>query len=262
MKLHDQTILITGGSSGIGLAFANELSQNNTIIICGRDNNKLDDAKKNNSALNIIQCDVSDENSIKVLVENLTHRFPNLNVLINNAGVMNIHEVKNNSLPFDNQKEEVKTNILATISLSDKLIPHFIKQKEAAIINVTSGLAYMPFELAPVYTATKAAIHSYSQSMRIALKNTPISIIEILPPMVDTNMSEGLEMPGIKKISAQKMVNFCIKKIEKGKKEIQPGSSAMMIRMYKLFPNMTSKMMSKMAPKVLASFQDFIQNKK
>jgi len=252
MKLINKTILITGGSSGIGLAMANELTQfNNTVIICGRDVKKLENAKLNNRSLKIIQCDVSDEEAIKEMVNTVLQKHPSLNVLINNAGVMSIHDVKNDSLSFKQQKNEVMTNLLGTISLSGKFIPYFLKQKEAAIINVSSGLAYMPFQLAPVYTATKAAIHSYSLSIRAALKSTPISVIEILPPMVNTDMSKGLEMPGLKKISPQQMVKFSIKKINKGKLEIQPGSSAMMIKMYKWFPQMVNKMMSLMAPKIL-----------
>lgn len=252
MNLTNQTILITGGSAGIGLALATELlEKNNTVIICGRDGKKLAAAKQSNPKLHTLICDVADEVSVASMIAEVTQKHSALNVVINNAGLMHIHDVANNTLALAHQKNEILTNVFGVIALCDGLIPHLKKQKNSAIINISSGLAYMPFLAAPVYTATKAAVHSYSQSIRQALKGTSIKVIEALPPMVDTNMSKGLEMEGMSKLSPEKLASIIIKNINKGKLEIRPGASAMMIPMYKLFPWMINAVMGKMAPKIL-----------
>ena len=253
MNISNNTILITGGSSGIGLALAEEfLQKNNVVIICGRNEKKLKEAKQKNPQLHTMVCDVSDEESISKMIEGLRKDYPELNMLINNAGVMHIHDVVNQSLAIEHQKQEIMTNFYGTVSLCDKLLPQLINHETAAILNISSGLAYMPFLVAPVYTATKAAIHSYTQSIRQALKSTSVKVFEALPPMVDTDMSRGLEMKGMVKISPNKLAKIIVKKMQNDKVEIKPGASAMMIRMYKLFPWMINIMMNKMAPQLLA----------
>lgn len=252
MKMTNNTILITGGSAGLGLEFAKQLlEKNNTVIICGRNKQRLNKVQKEYPQLKTIECDVSDASSLKNMLTIIEKEYPTLNVLINNAGAMHLHDVSKNSLAFGLQQQEIETNFTAVVALCDALIPHFKQQKESAIINITSGLAYMPFVLAPVYAATKAAVHSYSQSIRQALKGSSISIFEVLPPMIDTEMTESLDMPSMKKVSAGYLTEIIIKKIEKNILEIRPGASSMMIKMYKLFPWMINSMMLKMAPKVL-----------
>jgi len=254
MNISNNTVLITGGSTGIGLALAEEfLQHNNTVIICARNQKNLDLAQQKNPDLHTVTCDVSDEQSVSNMVDNLLKEHPALNVLINNAGMMHLHDVANNSLALEHQKSEILTNIFGVISLCDKLLPHLIKQENSAIVNVTSGLAYMPFLAAPVYTATKAAIHSYSLSIRAALKNTSVSVFEVLPPMVETEMSHGMDMPGMKKMLPDKLAQYTVKKMKKGTLEIKPGASSMMIKMYRWFPWMINTMMDSMAPKLLAN---------
>ncbi len=258
MNISNNTILITGGSAGIGLSFAKELlEKGNTVIICGRNENRLNLAKQAHPKLHTIACDVSDELAIQTMVEKVIQDFPNLNMLINNAGLMHIHDVAKNSLALKHQKDEIQTNFFGVVALCDALIPHFQKQKQAAIVNVSSGLAYMPFLAAPVYTATKAAIHSYTQSIRQALKGSSISIFEVLPPMVDTQMSHGMEMQGMKKISSEDMAKVVVKKMGKGQLEIRPGAAAMMIKMYKIFPGMINMVMGKMAPAMLKDLPEY-----
>ena len=253
MNISNNTILITGGSSGIGLAMAKEfLKYDNVVIICGRNAQKLEQARLLNPKLRTIIGDVSDDLSASEMVNNILKDYPSLNVLVNNAGMMHLHDVVEDSLSLELQKKEIMTNVYGVISLCDRFLPHLKKQKHAAIINVTSGLAYMPFVASPVYAASKAAIHSYSLSIRGALKNTTISIIEVLPPMVDTEMTHGMDMPGIKKIKPEKLAQITVSKINNNQKEIRPGASAMMIKMYRWFPWMVNKMMSSMAPKILA----------
>jgi len=258
MNISNNTILITGGSSGIGLAMAKEfLKHNNVVIICGRSTQRLEQVRLLNPKLRTIQCDVSDDLSSSEMVNAVLKDYPALNMVVNNAGLMHLHDVAKNSLDLELQKKEIMTNIYGPISLCDRFLPHLKKQKHAAIINVTSGLAYMPFVASPVYAASKAAIHSYSLSIRGALKNTSISIIEVLPPMVDTEMTHGMDMPGIKKIKPEKLAQIIVSKIKNGQTEIRPGASAMMITMYKWFPWMINKMMSSMAPKILENIPNY-----
>jgi uncharacterized oxidoreductase len=253
MNISNNTILITGGSSGIGLAIADEfLKHGNVVIICGRNAQKLEKARLLNPKLRTITCDVSDDLSAAEMVNTVLKDYPSLNMLVNNAGMMHLHDVAKGSLALALQKKEIMTNVYGVISLCDRFIPHLMTQKQAAIVNVTSGLAYMPFVASPVYAATKAAIHSYSLSIRSALKNTSVSVFEVLPPVVDTEMSHGIDMPGMKKMSAEKLAQITISKINKGQSEIRPGAAAMMIKMYRWFPWMINKMMSSMTPKILA----------
>jgi len=253
MKISNNTILITGGSSGIGLAMAKEfLKHDNVVIICGRNTKKLEQARLLNPKLRTITCDVSDDLSASEMVNTILKDYPSLNMIVNNAGMMHLHDVAESSLALELQKKEIMINVYGVISLCDRFIPHLMKQKQSAIVNITSGLAYMPFVASPVYAATKAAIHSYSQSIRVALRSTPVSVFEVLPPMVDTEMSHGIDMPGMKKMQAEKLAQITVAKINNNQKEIRPGVSAMMIKMYLWFPWMVNKMMSSMAPKILA----------
>lgn len=252
MNLFNNTILITGGSAGIGLALAKILlAQDNTVIICGRDQQKLETAAKQHKNLHGFVCDVSNEESIDQLMANVLKAHPELNIVVNNAGSMHIHDVANNSLALAHQQQEIDTNFFGVVAMCNKFLPHLQKQTNAAILNITSGLAYMPFLASPVYAATKSAVHSYSMSIRQALKNTSVRVYEALPPMVDTDMSKGLEMPGMKKMQPEKLAQVIVKQMGKGKLEIRPGDSAMMITMYKLFPGMINFVMGKMGPKLL-----------
>ena len=258
LKITDNTILITGGSTGLGLALAEELiKQDNTVIICGRSIEKLNNAKIKIPDLITYECDISNEQSICTLIENIRKKHSSLNLLINNAGLMHLHDVANDSLSLKNQEMEILTNFYGVVALCDKLIPILKSKEQSAILNITSGMAYMPFSVAPVYAASKAAVHSYSQSIRQALEKTSVKIFEALPPMIDTEMSKDIEMPGMKKISSEKLAKIIIKGLQNDKLEIRPGMSAMMIRMYKMFPWMVNTMMAKMTPKILLNLPKY-----
>jgi len=258
MNISNNTILITGGSSGIGFALAQEfLKNNNSVIICGRNETKLAQAKQKLPALHTVVCDVSNAESIDEMTDSLIKSHPSINILVNNAGTMHIHDVVKDSLSFEHQQQEIMTNFYGVVALCNKFLPHLQKQDNSAILNVTSGLAYMPFMASPVYAATKAAVHSYSMSIRQALKNTSVKVIEALPPMVDTQMSKGLEMKGMKKISPEKLAQIIVNQVKKGKTEIRPGDSAMMITMYKMFPWLMNAMMAKMSPPILQNIPKY-----
>lgn len=188
MKTAGNTILITGGSSGIGFGFAKEfLRLGNKIIICGRSEYSLNKVKERYPEIMIRTCDVSIASEREELYDWAKTSHPDINILINNAGVqLNTNITRT----FDLKKVnlEMDTNIVAPIHLSSLFVPLLETKKESAIINITSGLAFAPLAFMPVYCATKAALHSFTLSMRHNLKNTSIKVFEIAPPSVDTQL--------------------------------------------------------------------------
>jgi uncharacterized oxidoreductase len=192
MKTKDNTILITGGATGIGLALAEALlKEGNQVIICGRREEKLLEAKNKLPKLHIKTCDVAGEGHRRDLFEWTTSEFPNTNVLVNNAGIQRQIDFKKGTEDLQAGEDEIETNLNAPICLSALFIPHLMKQKEAAIINISSGLGFVPIAIMPVYCATKAATHSFSLSLRHQLKDTSIKVFEIIPPTVDTELDKG-----------------------------------------------------------------------
>jgi uncharacterized oxidoreductase len=187
MNLTGNTILITGGGSGIGRALAEQLHQRgNQVIIAGRRPTALDAVAAANPGIHSIVLDVEDPADIHSAVSRLTQDFPALNVLVNNAGIMRREDIQ--KAPTDDAESMVATNLLGPIRLTAALMPHLLKQPSAAILNVSSGLAFVPLAATPTYCATKAAIHSYTQSLRYQLQDTAIQVIEIIPPWVATEL--------------------------------------------------------------------------
>ena len=190
MKQSGNTVLITGGATGIGLALAKAFLRNdNKVLICGRRREKLMVAQSRFPDLHTKVCDITNKCSRLALVEWVTRRFKSLNVLVNNAGIQHCVDFTRGSKAIRLAEEEIAVNLIAPIQLSALIIPHLRRQKQSAIINISSGLAFTPLADVPVYSATKAAIHSLSLSMRHQLRNTPIRVFEIAPPMVATALS-------------------------------------------------------------------------
>jgi len=188
MQLTHNTILITGGTSGIGLAFAKEFKdRDNTVIICGRREDRLNEIMMQHPGIITRVCDVADEKQREELVEWLVTNYPGTNVLINNAGIQLLTDLTN-PCSLDRVRAEIETNLVAPIHLSSLLAPHLRNMDGAAIINISSGLAFAPLSFMPVYCATKAAIHSVSLSLRHQLKDTHVKVFEIAPPAVDTEL--------------------------------------------------------------------------
>jgi uncharacterized oxidoreductase len=187
MNMTGNTILITGGGSGIGLALAEQFQQRgNQVIIAGRRKANLDAATAANPGMQSIVLDTADAASIADAVPKLIAEFPSLNAVVNNAGIMRPEMLKKAEVA--DAEAIVATNVLGPIRLTAALMPHFLKQPAATIVNVSSGLAFVPLALTPTYCATKAAIHSYTQSLRYQLKDTAIKVLEIIPPWVATEL--------------------------------------------------------------------------
>jgi len=189
MKLSGNTILITGGASGIGLAFAERfLQRGNQVIVIGRSKEKLQAAKEKFPQLYTHACDVSIPEERGHLFEWITSEFPHLNILVNNAGIQQRVNLLKADHDWDYYQKEIAINIEGPIHLSMLMIPHFRRQKHSAIVNVSSGLALTPGVWVPIYSATKAAIHAFTISLRHQVANSGIEVIEIFPPAVNTDL--------------------------------------------------------------------------
>ena len=196
MQITGNTILITGGGTGIGLVLAELLvEQDNQVIICGRRRSRLLAAKKRIPQLHIRVCDVSRSPSRQALVQWLISEFNNLNLLVNNAGIQRMVDFKKGIGDFSDLNREIATNLTAPIHLSALLIPHLMRQKNAAIVNVSSGLAFTPLAVVPVYCATKSAIHSWSLTLRFQLRDTSVRVFEAIPPTVRTELAGNRPRP-------------------------------------------------------------------
>jgi uncharacterized oxidoreductase len=188
MHLSDHTVLITGGSSGIGLALAKRFrSRGNEVIVCGRRSEALEAAAASVPGLHTLVADTGSEEARVALWTEVVKRFPKVDVLVNNAGIQRRVDVQK-SEPWQSLRQEIGINLEGPIHLSLLAIPHLLQQAEPAILNVSSGLAFAPAALVPIYCATKAALHSFTLSLRHQLRNTPIEVVEIIPPAVQTNL--------------------------------------------------------------------------
>ncbi len=188
MQIAGNTILITGGGSGIGRGLAEALHrEGNQVIIAGRRQGALDETTKANPGMASMRLDVEDKDAVARFATEVVEKFPQLNVVVNNAGIMKPENLQG---PLDERTVEatVGINLLGPIRLTAALLPHLFRQPKATVITVSSGLAFVPLVLTPTYCATKAGIHSWSQSLRFQLKNTPVEVIEIVPPYVQTEL--------------------------------------------------------------------------
>ena len=177
MNITNNTILITGGATGIGLEMAKQfIAKGNTVIICGRRESKLKDAKALLPLIITKQCDISNIDERRELYNFCLEQFPAINVLVNNAGIQREIDFRKGETDYLNGDSETTINLDATFHLTALFTPHFMKQKESAVINVSSGLGIVPLVIVPIYSATKSALHSFSISLRKQLENTTVKV--------------------------------------------------------------------------------------
>lgn len=246
MELKNCTILITGGTSGFGLEFAARfLELGNKVIITGRNAQKLQETKQKLPQIHTFQSDVSKAEDIAHLHEQVIREFPDLNVVINNAG-----EMRKISLHHQHDLQditrEIEINLMGSIRMVQQFLPHLKTKKSAAIMNVTSGIAFMPLPVSPIYSASKAGLRSYTQALRVQLKHTNVKVFELVAPGSSTPLNEKFrEDDGFNAnqlMPPEKIVEQAVLGLQKDKLEIFPGLAGMI------------RWMSRLAPRFLLSF--------
>lgn len=196
MKTTGNTILITGGGSGIGRGLAEAFhALGNHVIVAGRRKQALDATTSANPGMSSLTLDIENPANIRSFAAEVAACHPALNVLINNAGIMRMEKLRAQQADLADAESIVATNLLGPIRLTAALLPLLQKQPYSAIMNVSSGLAFVPLALTPTYCATKAAIHSYTQSLRYQLRGTTTEVLELIPPYVATDLLDGAEDP-------------------------------------------------------------------
>lgn len=245
MNTTNNTVLITGGSAGIGLAIARLLTEKgNHVIITGRDKNRLDKAAAELKNVTAIQFDVTSHKDVDALAERVKADFASLNILINNAGRAFVYNLDENANAAGKATEEMITNYFSVINLTEKLLPVLKQQPEAAIVNVTSIVAFAGRHTLPTYAASKAALRSYTNSLRIQLQRTSnIKVFELMPPLVNTELAKpiGGEQNGI---PPHVVAEDLIKSLETNNYEIRVGNTENLYRLFLSSPEEALKMMN------------------
>ena len=250
MKLIQKTILITGGTSGIGLELAKHLLQRgNTVLVTGRDQEKLTAAERALPGVHTFRSDVSDPTAIRALYDDVLARFPALDILVNNAGIMRNLNL-NRDRDLNDVTREIEINLSGPVRMVQQFLPHLKTRKDALIVNVSSGLAFIPLPVSPVYCATKAALHSFTQSLRVQLTGTNVTVIELAPPGVETPLFRGEfaeETKGQKGMDVTVFAKLALAGIESGALEIRPGLSNALKAMSRIAPQFMLNQMVRMS---------------
>ncbi|MFV5699751.1 SDR family oxidoreductase [Flavobacterium sp. ZT3R17] len=244
MKTTNNTILITGGGSGIGFEMAKLFSKNNKVIITGRNAEKLNLAAAKIENTTPLVSDINNENDVSNLIKKLNEDFPDLNIVINNAGLAHYYKLTDeNTNAFQKASEEILTNYLSIVRLTEKLLPLLRKQKEAAFVNVSSITAFSPGISVPSYSVSKAALHSYTQVLRITLeKSTSIKVFEVMPPLVNTSFSA--DIGGSTGISPTIVAENVLDAFQNNVYEVHVGQTADFYQLYLSSPEKALAMMN------------------
>ena len=240
MVLTKNTILITGGSSGLGLEMAKKFLQlGNKVIICSRNPDKLRLTKNRLPEVITFQCDISVEAEQNRLASWIKIHHPDLAILINNAAIVNRTNFITDNESNVKLSNEIATNLIAPIHLIKLLYPVLVKNNNAAVFNITSGLIYTPRSIYPFYNATKSALHAFTQVIRYQLRNEPVKIIEVMFPAVDTPWHQGNAPKS--SISTEKAISEMIKGMERNKSEIKVGAVKLLYYLSRIAPGFAFK---------------------
>lgn len=244
MLLVDRTIVITGGTSGIGKELVNLLSgQCKEIIVLGRNSHSLDSVKKRFGNVSCYKCNIDNQNELETIVHQTIRNHPEISLVINNAGIQHVPKFLDDEFNFEGIEVEVRTNLIAPIWIVGLYLGHFMESKiETGFVNVTSGLAIYPKTTSSVYCATKAGLRSFSKSFRYQMEGTNTSVFEAIMPIVDTPMTRGR---GRMKMSAEDAARALISGIEAGKDEIYIGISRLIPLLSRISPKLMSKILKR-----------------
>src|SRR5438552_13305715 len=246
MKLTGRTIVITGGSAGIGLAFALKFVElGNEVIVTGRRQEVLDEVKTKHPKLHTIQSDVADSAQIVALAARVKADFPKLDVLMNNAGIMLHKNLKVPVADLEGLTTEMDINLGGVVRMTSAFID-ILTTNKGTLINVSSGLAFVPLPSAPIYCATKAAVHSYTQSLRFQLEETGVEVIDLMPPAVTADLSADIaEGDGIALMTTGELVEQAFALLKNGALEIRPGQAKQLALMRRLAPDFINRQLWK-----------------
>lgn len=246
MKISNKTIVVTGGSSGIGLEMCKRfLESGNKVITCSRSIVRLQEAKQLLPDLIVYQCDISKKNQCEEFSCWIKENHPETSLLINNAAVVSKTNFIEDTAVLDKLDFEIATNLIAPIRLIKLFYPILIQNNEPAIINVTTGLIFAPRAIYNFYNATKSALHSFTQTLRFQLKEENIKIIEVMFPVVDTPWHNG-KVPKMA-ISVKKAVNEMIQSVQKGKTEIRISKVKLLYIFSRIAPDFVFKKMNSLS---------------
>ena len=251
MQTTNNTILITGGGAGIGFAIAETfIKAGNEVLICGRRESKLLEAKQKYPQLRTRVCDIAKKSEREDLYHWSTTEFPHINMLFNNAGVQKETNFLAGAPTLNDEENEIEINLTASIHLSALFIPYFLQQKkECAIVNVTSGLAFIPLKIVPVYCATKAGLHSFSISLRSQLAETNVYVFEIAPPIVKTELHREAKArkQSERGISPSVVAEATLKAIKKNYYETIIGQAKVLKGASRIAPSFFHSLLNKLA---------------
>ena len=241
MKIENNTTLITGGTSGIGRELVAQLYgyKNNLIVVSGNMDN-LKELQREFSAIDIIECDLGDNESVKRLIDYCLKKHPEINVIINNAGVQYNYIWTEREHNIELIELETRINFISPMQIINGLLPILINKEESAIVNVSSALAYAPKKRAPIYCASKSAIHTATKALRYQLENTTVKVFEIVPPLVDTNMTTGR---GKGKISPKQLVDTFLINFKKNKFESNIGKAKLLRFIQRISPTIADNIL-------------------
>ena len=242
MKLEGARVLITGGSSGIGLALARAMSARGaSVTITGRDAGRLSVAASEHPSIRWLVCDVTVDADVLRLRDRLVAEG-GIDVLVNNAGVMQFFDVTS-GFPLDRQFEEVDIDVNGPLRLVDAFLPHLL-ERPSVIVNVSSGLAWVPFVTAPVYSGAKAFLHAWTIALRAQLEGTSVRVVELLPPVTDTPMAQGVATP-IAPMPPERVAAALLRGLERGHDEVAPGVSSALRSFSRLAPSLTFRLLNR-----------------
>lgn len=241
MRTGGQRILITGGGSGIGLALATRLAPSNTVVIAGRDEAKLERARSDLRSLRTVKLDVTAENDARNAITRIHEQLGGLDVLVNNAGVMYSYALADSDADTRSE-EEIQINLLGSLRMTRLALPLLREAEDAAVVFLSSGLALSPAPGLAVYSATKAAVHSMARSLRDELAQDSIRVFDVLPPLVDTELARGLDVP---KISPESVADAVVDGLARDPDEILVGEVRSLALVARLAPSVASRLVAR-----------------
>lgn len=241
MKLTNKTILITGGTSGVGLALLHSLhGQGNRLVVVGRNEKRMVELRDGYPDVVFLMYNLAVPSEVADLIQTIQQRFPDCSVLINNAGVQFNYLLGDDASGQSRVGSEIQVNLTAAIQLCDALIPQLRQQSEAAIVNITSGLGISPKRSAPVYSATKAGLQVFTKALRYQLEGSVVQVVDVVLPLVDTPMTAGR---GKGKMSPEQVADELIQGVERGRSVVNVGKVKLFRMIHRLTPGIADRLL-------------------